>query len=144
MEPPKHQPAPPGIPPPIFTSLSPILAVEAIEPLLPFWTGRLGFTLAAQVPHRGALGFVILQQGSVRVMLQTRASILEDVEAVHAILEPGTPILFFGVRSIEETREALEGWGPVLVPLRETWYGAREIWVQSPEGAVVGFAEFRN
>ncbi len=144
MSPPPGSPEPPTGASPVLTSLSPILAVEAIEPLLPFWTGRLGFTLAAQVPHKGALGFVILQQGSVRVMLQTRASILEDVEAVHAILDPGTPILFFGVRSIGETREALEGWGPVLVPLRETWYGAREIWIQSPEGAVVGFAEFRS
>jgi len=68
---PPASPDPPAGAPPILTALTPILAVDAIEPLLPFWTGRLGFALAAQVPHKGALGFVTLQQGPVRVMLQT-------------------------------------------------------------------------
>jgi hypothetical protein len=130
--------------PPAVTSLTPVLAVDAIEPLLPFWTGRLGFQVTSEVPLGDALGFVILEKGPARLMLQTRASIQDDVEAVHTILEPGTPMLFIEVESIAEVVEALGGWDPILVPLRETWYGSREVIVQAPGGAVVAFAEFTS
>ena len=43
--------------------LTPILVVDAIEPCLPFWTQRLGFTVNAEVPEGDRLGFVMFQQG---------------------------------------------------------------------------------
>ena len=51
--------------------ITPVLLVDAIEPILPFWIDRLGFTKAIEVPDGNKLGFVDLQKGSVEVMYQT-------------------------------------------------------------------------
>ena len=55
------------------------LFVDAIEPCLEFWVGRLGFEKTVEVPEEGRLGFVILQREGAEVMLQTRSSVRADV-----------------------------------------------------------------
>ena len=118
--------------------VTPILVVDAIEPLLPFWHGRLGFEKVVEVPHEGCLGFVLLARDGHEVMLQTRASIAADVPAV-AALAPACA-LYCDVDSLDAAVAAVEG-ATVLVPRRKTFYGADEVWVRDPGGAVVGFAE---
>lgn len=118
-----------------------ILVVDAIEPALPFWRGQLAFETVAEVPHEGRLGFALLSRDGHEVMLQTRASLAEDLPAV-ARLAPASA-LYCEVDSLEAaiaaTRQA-----EVLVPERTTFYGAKEIWVRDPAGGVVGFAETRG
>lgn len=120
-------------------NLTPILAVEAIEPSLPFWVDALGFELATEVPHGDALGFVILKRDGREVMLQTIASIEGDVPAIAPA--PGGSILFLEVEDLSAIERAIEGF-EVLVPRRSTFYGALEVFVREPGGHVVGFAEF--
>jgi hypothetical protein len=55
--------------------ITPILFVDAIEPSLEFWVGRLNFEKIVEVPEGTKIGFVILQKGASEVMLQTRESI---------------------------------------------------------------------
>lgn len=120
--------------------LTPILYVDAIEPALPFWTERLGFTKTVEVPQGDRLGFVILQKDGVEVMYQTRASVEADVPAV-AETPMGGSILFLEVDALEPLLAQLEGV-PVVVPRRRTFYGADEIFVREPGGHLVGFAAF--
>ena len=40
--------------------ITPVLFVDAIEPGLPFWIDKLGFTKTVEVPGEGGLAFVIL------------------------------------------------------------------------------------
>lgn len=122
--------------------LTPILVVEEIEPVLPFWTERLGFEKTVEVPHDDRIGFVILQKDGLEVMYQSRASVAADVPAVL----DGGPLrgagaLFIEVDDIDAVERALEGITPV-VPRRKTFYGATEIFVRDPAGNLVGFAEF--
>ena len=63
-------------------SLTPIISVEEIEPCLEFWVGKLGFEKIAEVPEGDKLGFVMLKNGPVEVMLQSRASVLKDMETL--------------------------------------------------------------
>src|SRR6202795_3853959 len=58
--------------------ITPVLLVDQIEPILPFWIDRLGFTKAIEVPDGNKLGFVDFQKGSVEVMYQTYASVEKD------------------------------------------------------------------
>lgn len=119
--------------------LTPILAVEAIEPTLPFWVDALGFEKTAEVPHDDALGFVILQKNDREVMLQTVASMKADVPAI--VPPAGGSCLFLEVEDLAEIERAMEGFD-VVVPRRSTFYGAEEIFVREPGGNVIGFAEF--
>lgn len=121
--------------------LTPVVPVDAIEPLLPFWRDRLGFEVTVEVPHEDRLGFVILARGEAELMLQTRTSIQADDEGVAGALVSGTAVVFLEVDSIDAVEEALKGLD-LLVPRRKTFYGSTEVWVAAPDGTVVGFAEF--
>ena len=123
-----------------ISRLTPVLMVEAIEPCLPFWMDRLGFTKTVEVPHGEQLGFVILVRDGVELMYQTRASVQDDVPAVSQSPMGGS-MLFFEVDDINAIERALDGV-PNVIPRRTTFYGADEIVVREPAGNVVTFAQF--
>ena len=118
-------------------SLAPILVVGAIEPCLEFWK-RIGFDVTVEVPDGDALGFVILKNGPVEVMYQTRASVAKDVPSMADF--PSSSILYIHVADIENIIASVSG-APVLVPKRTTFYGATEYTVREPGGNAIGFSE---
>ena len=122
--------------------LTPVLIVEAIEPCLPFWIDRLGFTKTAEVPHGDQLGFVILVRDGVEVMYQTRASVQGDVPALADTPSRGN-LLYFEVDDLDAVENALQGVS-LVIPRRTTFYGAQEIIVREPGGNAVAFAQFAN
>ncbi len=127
---------------PMLKKITPILYVDAIEVVLPFWEDRLGFTRTAEVPQGDRLGFVIFEKDGFEVMYQTRASVSADVPALADTPMRGS-ILFIEVESLEPVLKALEGID-LVVPRRQTFYGADEIVVREPAGNVIGFAAFVN
>jgi len=121
-----------------FRKLSPVLIVDAIEPCLPFWTERLGFAKAVEVPEGSRLGFVILVKDGVEVMYQSRDSVRNDVPALAD--SPAGSSLYIEVSDIEAVERAVQGID-IVVPRRQTFYGADEIGVREPGGSVVMFAQ---
>jgi uncharacterized glyoxalase superfamily protein PhnB len=117
--------------------LTPNLIVDSIEDCLPFWVDRLGFARTTEVPGDGRLAFVILQRGTVELMLQSRASLHEDVARLAD--GPHRAVLYLEVEDLAPIRTALEGWPPVI-PERTTFYGTREIIVEDPAGHAVFFS----
>jgi catechol 2,3-dioxygenase-like lactoylglutathione lyase family enzyme len=124
-----------------MNKLTPNLIVASIEDCLPFWVDRLGFQKTVDVPHGDRLGFVILKHGAIELMLQSRASVADDVPA--AAEGPHGASLFVEVADLAPIRRALEGW-PRLVPERTTFYGMREIIVRDPAGTIVCFAQHES
>ena len=120
-------------------SLTPVVYVEEIEPVLEFWT-KLGFEVTVEVPEGDRLGFVVLQSGSVEVMYQTRASVENDVPSL-ADTPIGGNLLFIQVDDLDAVEAAVEG-AEVTFPRRTTFYGAEEIGVREPGGNAVTFAHF--
>ncbi len=118
-------------------SLTPILLVDAIEPCLDFWM-RLGFEVMVQVPEGDAIGFVILKNGPVEVMYQTRASVAKDIPSMTEF--PSSSILYIHVTNLDEIISAVAG-APVLISKRTTFYGATEYAVREPGGSAVSFSE---
>jgi hypothetical protein len=121
-----------------ITKVTPVRIVDRIEPCLPFWCEALGYEKRAEVPHEGALGFVLLENAAGEIMLQSRASMAADIADV-AKLDPQT-VLFIEVKSLARAREATKS-ARVLVDERTTLYGMRETVVVDPVGTVVVFAE---
>jgi hypothetical protein len=123
-----------------ISRLTPVLLVEAIEPVLEFWVTRLGFSRTAEVPHGDKLGFVILERDGIQVMYQTRESVAADIPPLGDSPQRGT-FLFLEVDNLDAIGSALNGITPV-VPRRKTFYGADELIVREPAGNVVTFAQF--
>lgn len=120
-----------------FQKLTPILIVDAIEPCLPTWSS-LGYRVITQVPEQGTLGFVILQSEAGELMMQTRASLADDLPDV-AKRKP-THLLYADVASLAAAKKAAAG-ATVIVNERRTFYGALESWVELPGGAIVGLSQ---
>ena len=124
-----------------MNKLTPVLFVPEIEPCLKFWVERLDFQKTVEVPEGNKLGFVILARDSVEVMYQSRASVAKDVPSLANA--PSSSFLYVEVRGLDDIIKKLEGV-EVVVPVRKTFYGAREIAVREPGGNVVAFAEFEQ
>ena len=120
--------------------LTPVLMVDAIEPVLDFWTQRLGFAKTTEVPHEDALGFVILERDGIEIMYQTKASIGADIAPLAASPQRGT-FLFIEVDDLDAVERSLKGVA-LVVPRRKTFYGSEELIVREPGGNVVTFAQF--
>jgi hypothetical protein len=120
-----------------LSKLTTLLVVDAIEPCLPAWL-TLGYEATVRVPEDGPLAFTILEGPSAQVMLQTRASLAEDLPAV-AQRNP-THLLYGDVASLSVTANALSA-ATVLVATRKTFYGANETWLELPGGVILGLAE---
>ncbi|HEX6930155.1 MAG TPA: VOC family protein [Gammaproteobacteria bacterium] len=123
----------------MLKKLTPVLYVERIEDQLPFWVERLGFEKTVEVPHAGAIGFVILVRDGIELMLQSHASVAEDVPALRG--ERARVPMFFEVGDLDDIERRLEGIEKVF-PRRKTFYGAMEVAVRDPAGNVVTFAQF--
>ncbi len=117
-------------------SVAPILVVDAIEPCLPFWRAA-GFEPGVTVPEAPPYAFAILSSAGHEIMLQTRASVIDDTPAV-ADSVTGS-VLYISVDALEPVLAALAG-APVAVPRRTTFYGADEIFLRDPAGNVIGFS----
>ena len=116
-----------------------VLIVNEVEPCVDFWVSRFGFEKTVEVPHDGKTGFAILNSGDVEIMYQSLASVKADL--------PGADLtrsaLFLEVDDIDKTIGRLEGV-EVVMPKRDTFYGATEYWVRDPGGNMVGFAQFKK
>ena len=119
--------------------ITPILFVDAIEPSLEFWVGRLKFEKIAEGPEGNKLGFVMLKKGDSEVMLQSRESIQKDAGSASPAVLSMTSSLYIEVDNFAEALERIQG-SEVLVPQRDAFYGMREIYVREPGGQIVGFA----
>src|SRR6476660_5736763 len=87
--------------------ITPVLFVKEIEPVLPFWVEKLGFTKVIEVPHGNKLGFVALQKGSTEVMYQSYASVAEDMPLI-AETRKGPTFLYIEVDDLDAVLKALK------------------------------------
>jgi hypothetical protein len=121
----------------MLKKMTTILLVDAIEPQLPSWE-KLGYRELTRVPESGALGFILLQGPAGELMLQTHASLREDLPDI-AKRKPSL-LLYADVDSLAKAKEALPD-AKVIVAKRKTFYGATESWLELPGGTFLALAE---
>ena len=126
----------------MIKKLTPVLIVDAIEPVLPL-SESIGFQRTAEVPHGERLGFVILRSGSAEVMYQTFDSVRADepksLEGPRAI---GASSVFVEVDKLDAVK--VPRGTDVIVERRKTFYGSTEMIVRDAAGNVVVLAEMEK
>jgi uncharacterized glyoxalase superfamily protein PhnB len=120
--------------------ITPILFAEEIEPYLKFWVERLGFEKTIEVPEGDKLAFAILQKAGVELMYQTYASAEKDVSAASTEVRKGPSFLYVEIENLDEIISAVKG-REVVMPVRTTFYGAKEIGIKDPAGHMITFAQ---
>src|SRR3954453_16239934 len=125
----------------MFRKITPVLIVDVIEPVLPFWQA-LGFEQVVAVPHGENIGFVILVRDSVKVMYQSIASVREDTPSTLAGPRAlGAAAVYIEVDDFDAVAARLPKNAEVVVPPRGAPYVATEIFVRDPAGNIIGFAQ---
>lgn len=127
-----------------FGRMTPVFLVDRVEPCLDFWVDRLGFDAGLRVVGEDGIEFVQLSRDDVRLVYRTRSSLGQSSpEALGAEAHLPWVILYLPVSNLDAVLPRLEGI-EVVVPLRESDFGVREIYVREPSGRVVALVEHRN
>ena len=130
----------PPMPAPTLKKLTPVLFVDRIAPMLPFWVERLGFQSVAEVPGPdGEPQFVILVKDGVELMYQTWPALQAEHPELMEGMRGHSTTLFLEVDDLDAVDRALAGL-PRAVERHRTFYGMEEITVREPGGALVTFA----
>jgi uncharacterized glyoxalase superfamily protein PhnB len=121
--------------------ITPVLLVKEIEPVIPFWVDRLGFTKSIEVPDGNRIGFIAFQKGAVEVMYQTYASVAKDApKDVSATAGKGPTYLYMEVDNLDAVLAAMKDV-KIVMPVRTAFYGMKEFSVQDPGGHFITFAQ---
>ncbi len=128
---------------PLGTRLTPILLVDAIEPVIPFWE-RVGFHPIVEVQGTDGMGFAILANDTAQVMYESWSWLRADQPALaRRAANPDKSFVFVEVRDLDAIESALAGQD-LFLTRRETFYGATEVGYRCPGGHYVTFAQFKN
>jgi uncharacterized glyoxalase superfamily protein PhnB len=121
--------------------ITPVLLVKEIEPIIPFWVDRLGFTKTIEVPDGNRLSFVTFQKSAAEVMYQTYASVEKDApKEVSETARKGPTYLYVEVDNLDAVLAAMKDV-KIVMPARTAFYGMKEFTVQDPGGHFITFAQ---
>jgi uncharacterized glyoxalase superfamily protein PhnB len=120
--------------------ITPILFAEEIEPCIQFWTERIGFQKTVEVPEGNKIGFVMLEKNGLELMYQSFASVEKDNAATGAAVRKGPSFLYIEVADIGAAQAATSG-AEIVMPMRTTFYHAREFGIKDPVGHYLIFAQ---
>ena len=120
--------------------ITPLLFAQEIEPCIKFWIERMGFEKTVEVPEGNKTGFVILQKNGVEIMYQIFASVDKDNPSTGQASRKGPAFLYIEVEDLDALIIAVKG-SEVIMPVRTTFYGAKEIGIKDPVGNYLIFAQ---
>src|SRR5262249_33780998 len=121
------------MPSPSVKKITPILFAQELEPCVSFWTEKLGFEKTVEVPEGDKIGFAILQKDGVELMYQSFASVQKDNPATYDAVRKGPTVLYIDVEDLSSALASTKG-AEIVMPVRDTFYGAREFGVKDPAG----------
>jgi uncharacterized glyoxalase superfamily protein PhnB len=117
-----------------------LLFAEELGPSIKFWTGQLGFQKTIEVPEGDKTGFVLLEKNGVELMYQSFASVEKDNAATAAAARKGPTFLYVEVEDLDATLAATRG-AEIVMPVRTTFYHAKEFGIKDPAGHYIIFAQ---
>jgi uncharacterized glyoxalase superfamily protein PhnB len=136
---------------PMYKKITTNIIVNNVNEDLDFYEKILGFSLVMAVPEgsqqvvtvRDAatpLGFAIIRQEDVELMLQSRKSLAQELPS-HAATPVGTSFtLYIQVDDIEALYKDIKDKAAIIEDLHTTFYGAREFCIRDSSGNVLAFA----
>ena len=120
--------------------ITPILFAQELEPCIKFWTERMGFQKTVEVPEGNKIGFVMLEKNGMELMYQSFASVEKENPATAAAARKGPTFLYVDVEDLDAALAATKG-AEMVMPVRTTFYHAKEFGVQDPAGHYIIFAQ---
>ncbi|MCA9369109.1 MAG: VOC family protein [Pseudomonadales bacterium] len=116
------------------------LMVDNMAKSINFYRDILGFTIIISEPKETPF-FVILQNGSVELMLYHRNQFSQEIPKFKDMSVGGSIALYIGVEEVEELYKSLSGKVKIIQELHTTDYGSVEFSCEDNSGYVLMFNE---
>jgi len=127
-------------PPARLERVTPVLAVDDIEPVIPFWA-ELGFAPVNPSYEDGELIYMGFNKDGLEIHYQLASRFERDMRASSGGLSGGTSLVYMMVNNLDAIIERLGG-AEIVIPRRKTEWGSDEIYVKEPGGNIIGFGAF--
>lgn len=121
--------------------LVPVLMVLDVEKSLRFYEETLEFKRVGTVPDRPPFAFAEVERDGVKVMMQERKAFVEDLPALKDRPIGASLTLYVQMNGVRDLHEKVKGKVKIVKPLKDTFYGTREFYIQDPNGYIIGFSE---
>jgi uncharacterized glyoxalase superfamily protein PhnB len=125
---------------PEVKKITPILFAEELEHCIQFWTERMGFQKTIEVPEGDKIGFALVEKNGVELMYQSFSSAEKDNAATGAAARKGPTFLYIEVADLDAALAATKG-AEIVMPMRTTFYQAKEFGIKDPVGHYLIFAQ---
>ncbi len=125
---------------PEVKKITPILFANELEPCIQFWTEQMGFQKTIEVPEGDKVGFALVEKNGVELMYQSFSSAEKDNAATGAAARKGPSFLYIEVADIDAAQAATKG-AEIVMPMRTTFYQAKEFGIKDPVGHYLIFAQ---
>lgn len=129
-------------PPARLERVTPVLVVDDIEPVIPFWA-ELGFAPVNPSYEDGELIYMGFNKDGLEVHYQIASRFERDMRVPSGDLSGGTSLIYLTVNNLYAIIERLGG-AEIVIPRRATEWDSDEIYVREPGGNIVGFAAFNR
>jgi uncharacterized glyoxalase superfamily protein PhnB len=129
-----------------FSDVTPNLVAASVERSLAFYRDVLGFSVTATVPETAPFAFAWMQRDGVSVFLNSVESVAEHAALASRAIG-GTATLFITIDAadpaagIDALFASIAPRAPVVMALKDQFYGMREFGIQDPDGYVIFFAQ---
>lgn len=118
-----------------LNSLIPLVDVNNVEESIQFYEDALGFSIEDKLVWNGAIEWALLRSGPVRIMLSSGGEPHEDTYVV-----PKNGVFFIYPDDIQHLYDSLQHKGFETSALQAGQRGAREFYLQDPDGYVLWFS----
>lgn len=125
----------------MFKKITTNLMVKSVNESAEFYNKHFGFQTVVTVPESGEFDFAILMRDQVELMLQKKESLGTDVPYLSNMEIGGSFTLFIEVENVEEIYNKIISEVEILVDLKTTFYGMKEVTIKDLDGYVLTFAE---
>jgi uncharacterized glyoxalase superfamily protein PhnB len=125
-----------------LTGLTPNLICADIARSLAFYRDVLGFDVTRTVPDEAPFVFVWLTRDGVNVFLNDAATVTAELPGATSLVAGKSGVaLFLHVEDVRGFWAQVQDRAPVVMPIKDQWYGQTEFSVTDPDGYVVTLAE---
>ena len=118
-----------------FNSLIPLVDVSDVERSIEFYKNALGFTIEDKLTWNGSIEWALLSSGPVCIMLSNGDDPRDDTYVV-----PKNGVFFIYPEDIDGLYQSLQSKGYETSALQAGQRGAREFYLQDPDGYVLWFS----
>jgi lactoylglutathione lyase len=125
----------------MFQKLRPNLMVQDVNQTVDYYKRVFGAELEMSVPEKGALDWAMVKMDKVQIMFEIRRTMSEGYKGFDGKEIGGTFSLYIDVKDVDALHAKVKAAGAKVVDIYETFYGAREFYVEDLNGYMLTFSE---